>query len=601
MTEAPAANSAAAAHARLRRFLGSLPLFAGLTEETLSELARQAERIDLPGGAILFEQDTPSDALYILYWGRLAAWRRGADGEVRKLGHIAPGGYVGETGLLLEQPRTASVVALRDSELLRWSKAAFELLMTQYPAAMLRLAREALGRYAQTINRPAQARCFALLPGMPGIDVAGFAARLARALGHLGEIRVVYASQARERGPGWFTVLEQQSAGLIYVGDLDPIWRERCARQSDVVLMLVDAEHRTDAVLPPPASISEHTPQHLVLLQHEASPAPGTCAWLEALPGTSMHHHVRSSGDVARVARILTGRAVGLVLSGGGARGFAHVGALRVLREVGVEIDYVAGCSAGAIIAAGIACGWEDPHLVQALRAAFVEDNPFSDVTLPLVAIHRGRKASMLLQRSFGKIHIEDLPLPFFCVSTDLTCGKLHVHDRGSLWLALRASTAIPGVVPPLFHDRRVLVDGGVIDNLPVAEMRRRISGEIIAIDVGGNYRIDTDLEEAWLPSWWRQLALQWGKHKTYPGIAQLLWRAVMVNSDAMSTRQRRQSSLLLKPDLHGVDLFDWHAFDRIVELGRTDAAAHAAAIQALFATESAPTSLKMPQIMNPG
>ncbi len=570
---------------RLLHFLRTLPLFAGLSEETLTELGAQAERITLHGGEVLFEQDSPSDALYVLYWGRLAAWRRGPEGDVRKLGQIAPGGYVGETGLLLEQDRTASVLALRDSELLRWSKTAFESLMAQYPVAMLRLAREALARYAQTVNRPAQARCFAVLPGMAGIDVAGFAARLAGALAHLGEVRVVYAAQARERGPGWFSVLEQQSAGLIYVGDLDPVWRERCARQSDVVLMLVDAEGEAAKAIAPPPALSEHTPQHLLLLRHAEPPYQGTRAWLEAFPKTTMHHQIHAPTDLARLARLLTGCAVGLVLSGGGARGFAHVGALRVLREARVAVDYVAGCSAGAIIAAGIAAGWDDAHLVAALRAAFVEDNPFSDVTLPLVAIHRGRKASMLLQRSYGDIDIEDLPLPFFCVSTDLTCGKLHVHERGPLWLALRASTAIPGVVPPVFHERSVLVDGGVIDNLPVADMRRRIGGQIIAVDVGGNYRIDTDLEQAWLPSWWRQLLLQWGRKKTYPGIAQLLWRAVMVNSDAMSARQRRQSSLLLKPDLGGIDLFDWHKFDAIVAIGQAHARQHMAAIQALFAS----------------
>lgn len=567
---------------RLQQFLAGLPLFAGLPTEILLELCMQAERLTLPGGTILFEQDDPSDALYVLYWGRLAAWRRGPEGEIRKLGHIAPGGYVGETGLLLEQERTASVIVLRDSELLRWSKASFMQLMGQFPAAMLRLAREALARYARTVDRPAQARCFALLPGVAGLDVAGFAQRLARALDTVGSFRIVYATQARERGPSWFTRLEQQSDGLIYVGDLDPAWRERCARQSDAVLTLVDADADPRTALLAPANLSEHTPQHLLLLQHGQAPNTGTGAWLEAFPNIGMHHHVRTDHDLERVARLLGGRAIGLVLSGGGARGFAHVGALRVLREAGVKIDYVAGCSAGAIIAAGIANGWDDAHLVDALRAAFVEDNPFSDVTLPLVALHRGRKASTLLQQAFGETYIEDLPTPFFCVSTDLTEGTLRIHERGPLWLALRASTAIPGVVPPVFHDHRVLVDGGVIDNLPVSELRRRVGGDIIAVDVGGNYRIETDLEEHALPSWWRQILRQSG-NKRYPGIAQLLWRAVMVNSDATTAHQRRQSSLLLKPDLGGIDLFDWKRFDEIVELGHAQARQHLAAIKALF------------------
>ncbi len=153
MTETPQPHVITAE--RIRRFLAKLPLFGGLPSEALAQLCAQAERVHVPGGTALFDQGDPSDALYVLFYGRLAAWRRGADGEVRRLGHIAPGGYVGETGLLLEQARTATVTALRDSELLRWSKTTFEQVMSQYPTAMLRLAREALSRYAESVNRPA--------------------------------------------------------------------------------------------------------------------------------------------------------------------------------------------------------------------------------------------------------------------------------------------------------------------------------------------------------------------------------------------------------------------------------------------------------------
>lgn len=557
--------------ARLCDFLTGLPLFSGLPQATLAELAVSAERIALPGGVALFDQGDVSDAFYVLCWGRLGAWRRDAEGQVRRLGQIAPGECVGEVGLILEQSRSATAVALRDSELLRWSKARFEYLLGQHPGAMLRLARQALKRYAQSVDRPAQARCFAVLPGTPGIDVAGFAVELAQALSYLGDVRVVPPQEARTRGPGWFTVLEQQNGGLVYVGDDDALWRERCVRQSDAVLVLVDAAADPAMVLPPPVALSEHTPLHLVLRQ-PANPAPGsTRPWLAVFSGLTLHHHLRHDGDLARVARLIGGRATGLVLSGGGARGFAHIGALRALREAGIAVDYVAGCSAGAIVGAGIAADWDDDHLAAALRAAFVEDDPLSDFTLPLVAMHSGHKVSQVLKRTYGEGDIEDLPLPFFCVSTDLSEGVLHVHERGPLWIALRATSAIPGVVPPVFHERRVLVDGGVMDNLPVEAMRHRLAGDIIAVDVGGNYRIDTDLEETALPPWWQQIALQW-RDKRYPGIGRILWRAGMVNSAATVARQRRQSSLLLTPDLAEIDLLGWSQFDRAIELGYQDA-----------------------------
>ncbi|MCX7556017.1 patatin-like phospholipase family protein [Xanthomonadaceae bacterium JHOS43] len=567
MSEPSLPSHASVQESRLYEFLAGLPLFSGLPEATLVALASSAERIALPGGVALFDQDDLSDAFYVLRWGRLRAWRRDAEGKHRALGQIAPGECVGEVGLILERARNATAVALRDSELLRWSKASFEHLVGQHPGAMLRLAREALKRFAETIDRPAQARCFAVLATTPGVDAEAFAGKLADALRPLGQVRVVLPDEARTRGPGWFTRLEQQSGGLVYVGDDDPIWRERCVRQSDAVVLLADASQAPSGVLSPPPALSEHTPRHLVLLQPGIPDAGSTRPWIAALPAVTMHHHVRRDDDIARVARLLSGRATGLVLSGGGARGFAHIGALHALREAGIEVDYIAGCSAGAIVGAGIASDWDDAHLVAALRAAFVEDNPLSDRTLPLVAMHSGQKVTQVLKRTYGEGDIEDLPLPFFCVSTDLAEGVLHVHERGPLWIALRATSAIPGVVPPVFHERRVLVDGGIMDNLPVAEMRHRLAGEIIAVDVGGNYRIDTELEETALPPWWQQIALQW-RDQRYPGIGRILWRAGMVNSAATVARQRRQSNLLLTPDLGEIDLLGWNQFERAVQLG---------------------------------
>lgn len=553
--------------ARLRCYLEGLALFAELPAATLDELAVRGEAIALAGGTTLFEQDENADAFYLLRWGRLAAWRRNREGDTRRLGQIGPGEYVGEVGLILDQRRSATVFALRDSELVCWSRDSFEQLLAHHPKAMLGLTREALKRYAATVERPAEVRCFAVLPGTPGVDAVAFAQRLARALHWLGRVELVQADTARHRGAGWFSRMEQEADGLIYVGDSDPQWRERCVRQSDAVLLLADTDDKPANALPAPASRSQHTPLHLVL-QRRYPPQPGeTRPWLEAFADCASHHHMRDDADMARLARLLGGRATALMLSGGGARGFAHIGVLRALREHGVEVDYVGGCSAGAVVGAGIAAGWDEAQLVEALRIAFVDDNPLSDRTLPLVAMSSGRKVSQLLRRMFGERDIGDLHLPFFCVSSDLTEGALHVHERGKLWIALRASSAIPGMVPPVFHDRRVLVDGGVIDNLPVSEMRQRMNGRIIAVDVGGNYRIDTELEATSLPSWWRQILLQW-RHRTYPGIGRILWRAGMVNSAATVAHQRRQSSLLLAPQLDGIDLLGWQQFERAIELG---------------------------------
>lgn len=561
--------------------LAALPLFAGMDAHTLVDLADGMEWLALPGGALLFAQGEASDALYILVHGRLAASKADDEGRVRPLGAVTPGECAGETGLIAGVPRSATVTAMRDSELLRLSREAFERLIAAHPQAMLNMARTALRRISDTRGPSSVPHCFTLLPADAGVDATAFAQRLARALNVDPAAALIDAAHAKGRDPGWFGAREARSTFLIYVGNDDPDWRERCLRQSDCVLVVCDAARpgfdkripadaragvRDEAVEPHPAR--SHLPWHLVLLQKD-DPAPGsTRPWLAAFPRAAAHHHIRHDGDLSRLARRLTGRATGLVLSGGGARGFAHIGVVRALRDAGMDIDYVAGCSIGGIVGAGVAADWSYAQMVENYRRCFVDTNPLSDWTVPLVSLRSGRKVARLLREAFGETRdIEDLPLPFFCVSSNLTAGALQVHERGSLWRWLRASCAIPGVLPPVFADGRVLVDGGVIDNLPVAELRKRLNGEIIAVDVGGNYRLETRLEEYELPAWW-QLLPEWFGRRKRPSLGQILLRAGMVNSDATVQRRRRQTRLLLKPALDGIDLLEWQAFQRAIDLG---------------------------------
>lgn len=547
--------------------LSRMPLFTGLDAQTLGDLADAMQWLALPGGASLFEQGEESDALYVVLHGRLAAVRTGEDGQTRALGGIAPGECAGENGLITRQPRSAGVFALRDSELLRLPREAFEKLVAVHPAAMLGMARVALRRTGASQGAPAVPQCFALLPVSPGVDARALALRMAQALGADPELAVLCADEARDRDPGWFSAREARSPHLIYVGNDDPAWQERCLRQTDCVLLLGDGRQAPDPALAATAPVpNPHVPQYLVL-QQGAGEIRGTAAWRSTFPVAQAHHHLRNDADLARLMRRLSGRAVGLVLSGGGARGFAHLGVVRALREAGIPIDVVGGASIGAILGAGIAADWPEEQVIELHRQSFVDTNPLSDWTLPLVSLRAGRKVSALLRRAHAERDIEDLPLPFFCVSSNLTSGLLQVHEAGTTWRALRASCAIPGVLPPVLHAGQVLVDGGVIDNLPVADMRRRLAGDIIAVDVGGNYRLESTLEETELPPWWRLLPEFFGVRRR-PSLGQILLRAGMVNSAATAQRRRKLTRLLLRPELDGIDLLEWREFDRAIELG---------------------------------
>jgi NTE family protein len=255
------------------------------------------------------------------------------------------------------------------------------------------------------------------------------------------------------------------------------------------------------------------------------------------------------------------------VLSGGGARGFAHIGVVRALREAGVTIDLVGGTSMGAIMGAGVAAGWTTAEMVERFHRAFVATNPLSDYTLPIVSLVAGRKVSRLLRQEFGQVAIEDLPLPFYAVSANLTTGRGSVHRSGDLWRWLRASVAIPGVLPPVFHQGEVHVDGGAINNMPVDVMRTAHAGVVIGVDVGSDTTFTSDIQDVDLPPLWKLLGW-FRRHKQRPTILQILWRAGMVNSEAATVAGRRLTDLLLQPPLADVDLLNWHAFERAIEAG---------------------------------
>jgi len=256
---------------------------------------------------------------------------------------------------------------------------------------------------------------------------------------------------------------------------------------------------------------------------------------------------------------------VGLVLSGGGARAYAHIGAIRALHERGVPIDFLCGVSMGAIIAAGLAMGWDDPELESRIRQAFVASSPLDDIALPLIAMTHGRKVSERLQEHFGDRNIADLWLPFFCISTNLTSGAYQVHRSGLVREALRASLSLPGVLPPVTKDNDVLVDGAVLKNFPADIMRSLQSGPIVGVDVGRGRSIDAaDVVEP--RSFWRWLLS--GEWRRGPPIVSVLMRAATVRGGAELILAHQAADVLIQPDVDHIEIRDWKAFEPGVDAG---------------------------------
>ena len=555
-----------------RELLRDVPLFRHLDARALAELEGELEWFAMPGGAVLFEYGDESDALYVLKSGSLGAFKPDAEGQFHLDGLVAAGETVGELGLIVDQPRSATVRALRDSELLRLSRRGFTALVEHHPDAMLQSARLAVQRLiARTVRRPLSgARTFAVLPFDTGCDARGFALQLQQALERYGSCALIDAKAGRGNTSGWFSAIESRYRYVLYLANAEQDdWRELCGRQADCFVLPANPGGAPGAwpeLANPQAERFVQRPCHLVLLQRGDIRLGSGGAWMAYVPDAQLHQ-VRNPSDVERVARLLTGRSIGLVLSGGGARGFAHIGVVRALREAGMRIDSVGGTSIGAIIGAGVAADWSDEEMLDKYRRAFVAGRPLKDYTFPFIALVSGRRVAHLLREAFGPRDIQDLALPYYCVSANLTAGRAHVHRAGPLWLWLRASSAIPGILPPVFHRGDVYVDGAVMNNLPTDIMRGQAVGEIVAVDISADDVLRSDVDEFALPSAWRLLIERIGRPRR-PGILSILLRSGMVNAEAASVERRSYTSLLLTPPLQDIELLDWHAYERAIEAG---------------------------------
>ena len=561
--------------------IATLPLFCELDAEVVKQIADEIEWFSLPGGTTLFDAGEPADAVYFVIAGSLGVYSHNADGRGALLGRITVGECVGEMALISGNARSASVVALRDSEIARLPKQAFDRLMVTRPDALLRITKLTVQRL-ETLQRskPHAARAtpktFVIVPHDIETDAMNFASELVASLGKIGRTELIWSVRAAEHTSNWFYHVERANDFVVYVTDHRPTaWTKLCLRQADSVLLVAAAASQPNdwSVLGNESNSTTHERRMELVLLHDAEIIPGAARrWLDVLD--LPHHHVRGAADIDRVARLITGRGIGLTLSGGGARGFAHIGVLRALEEARIPIDVVGGTSIGSIIAGGIAAGWNYDELCHHIKRTFVDTNPLNDYTFPLVSLVAGRKVSRLLRQEFGDVQIEDLPYRYFCVSANLTTGRSVVHRHGELWRWLRASVAIPGVLSPVFFGGEIFVDGATINNLPVDIMRSVGGGPVIGVDVGVERAFTSEIEDAEGPPFWR--VIQWlSGRKRIVNIFQILTRASMINSAANTAAVREYSDLLLQPVLSDIELLNWKAFDRAVDAGYRYAAAH--------------------------
>lgn len=573
---------------------------------TVQSVVDRVEWRRLAAGEVLFRQGDPSDAAYFVVAGRLLVAADDGDGVPLTIAELGRGQVVGELGLLDRAPRSATARAVRDTTLARFGTAVFDELVMRSPALMLHVARGLLTRLRRTPRRTLDRAASLAIAVTAPADGEEIVAGVVEAIRRFGTVRRLSSARIDDvlNRPG-IAQVERDDVGVPRLSELlheadvgndhvvlevDPeltAWTRRAVRQADRVVVVCSpqptgAERARVRALLDEVRDLPHIAVMLAVLHPPTADRPRATAALLDDFGVDEVVHVRagSAADLARLGRLASGHGIGLVLSGGGARGFAHLGAYRALREAGVPIDAICGCSIGSTIAACIAMGTPDDEQVPMVLRQF---HRLLDYTLPVVSLMKGERISASIEAAIGGWDIEDFVLPFYCVSTNLTQSRLEVHRRGSAARAVRASIAIPGILPPVPFGGDLLVDGGVLDNMPFRPMRDdpRI-GTVIAVDVAPARGPRANSDYGSSVSGFRALVghARRGTVNPYPAISAVLLRSMLVGAVHNQRESLRDGAvdLLLRLDLPRVGLLD---FERVVEV---EAAGYGASTDAIVA-----------------
>ena len=562
------ATSAAARAESPAEFLARTPLFSGVEAELMEQLAAKSRTRRLAAGKWLFRERDQGDEMYVVRAGRLEAVDEGADAVIRE---YRRGDALGELALLTDSPRSISVRAARATEVIAVDQADFTGLLHSSPAlssalnrSLSRRLQDARASASTARPRPATVALIALDERIP---LGRLATRLGAALqvhlpaAVLGGAGIPDAAAPGEPAAIYGPLLDRAEAGhdlvLLAGGSaLHEPWTKFCLQHADRILAVT-------AGGPIPSALGHYPElQACDLVAYNA--APGALAgWAAALDPAGSHliRETELGDDIARIARRLTGTSVGIVLSGGGARAFSHIGVLEELTAAGMTIDRIAGVSMGAVIGALFAMGHDADEIDAICLEEWVRRRPLRDFTVPRHSLIRGERFISMLHRTFGTRLIEELPRSFMCGSAELRSGRLEIARYGPLWEAVGFSINLPVIAPPQVRGRKLFIDGSLVDNLPVKALADTGEGPIIAVDVKA-----TPKRPANGPVRAR------GRDVRPPSLPETLTRLLLLGSENTAQAARRHADLVIRPRAEGIGLLEFASLDTAREAGRAAA-----------------------------
>lgn len=575
----------------LLNLLKSCKIFSSLDDELLKNLLKKFKKVHLKKNEILFKQGELSNDLYLLVCGKIVNFLMTEKNETKLINEVLPGQLMGEFTALSHEPRPTTAKVVKRSIVLKLESEIFIKLCRDFPAVSLEIMNTSLSNSRNIIKlisgKGYSRKNIAIIPANFKVNLNEFHDAISKYIIKYSDI--VFLSdlntelnkeyQTLSSLKGYIDKINGENKKVVYlIKSYHSNLAEICFGFERVDMIYIVASGNSKPL------ISEQTRNRidinsykikpeLILLHDQENRVPRyTSKWMKLIQ-FNMHHHIRihQESDWQRLSRFITGNAVGLVLGGGGLRCWAHLGALMALHKMNIPIDAIGGTSAGAIVA-GYYAMKESYKKIQDLRDLSEitrQSISLKNLTWPAASLMNGKDFTEKLQNIFGKIRIENLWIPCFCVSTKLSNNKPIVSRSGYLWKLIRSSASVPLIFPPVVTNGDLYLDGGLLNNLPVDIMKKIVSGNgrVIAIELTHKSEDNNKYNfPPILPFIKTILAKSNLAYKDYifPPLIDTFLKSLLAGAAAKQEANGFIADLLVSPDLSEFSLFHIHQRDQI-------------------------------------
>ena len=556
------------------------PILEVIPQEALERLLEAGQQKLIPSGEILFSVDDYPNGIYFVVSGSIQISSPQPSGRDKVIAQVRKGEIIGEMSLLMERPHIHTAKAIRDTQVVFLSRTVFDETVERFPKTVQLLSKRTIQRYEQLVQGHADSmipKSIACLSAGQSEQLKTYTLKLVEAFGKSN--RVKRLSSQDNPSPVEIDKLEQEHDFLVYEADTHPsAWSKRCMREADRIFLIAqsDSDFKLNAL--EKELFEDHIPKtnkqvELIIVHPKTEKtASKTKNWLENRPVFLSHHvHLEQKEDLLRQVRFILNKAIGVVLSGGGMRCFSQVGFLQAMEEEKIPVDMIYGCSGGSIIGSLFAMGLSAEAIGQSCISKFDQYKPLTHYSAPLISLIDDKYIWKIARELYNDQQIEDLAINFACIASDIVKAQKIIHRSGSVAQSVISSMSIPGIFPPVIQDGKFLVDGGILENLPIHSMRESFRGHIIAIDASPteefmHLRIPSSMPSTLdiLKSWVNPLR----KNKAMPNIKDIITRSVLLSGVQQRLQAAQETPFFMGMPVEDFDILDTSKIAKIIEIG---------------------------------